>query len=140
MRPSTILIVEDNEMNERLLVRQLAHLGLTEVAVTRNGIAALDWLATHDCRLVIADCQMPEMDGYEMTRRIRAQEGPDGARLPIIALSAGDSAQDSRSSAAAGMDAHLAKPAHLSALRAVLEPWLGALATLPTPAQGPAKT
>jgi len=140
MRPSTILIVEDNEMNERLLVRQLAHLGLKEVAVARNGIAALDWLAAHECRLVLADCQMPEMDGYEMTRRIRAQEQRGGTRLPIIALSAGDSAQDSRLSAAAGMDAHVAKPAQLQALCAALEPWLGPLVSFTTPGQGPTKT
>jgi len=140
MIPCTILIVEDNEMNERLLVRQLAHLGLTDVAIARNGIEALEWLARGNCRMVLADCQMPGMDGFEMTRRIRAMERGSGQHLPVIALSAGNTENDAGMSAAAGMDAHIAKPAQLQALRMALEPWLGPLAAFSTSRSGPVKS
>jgi len=129
MSHATILIVEDNEMNRRLLQRQLARLGIADVALAANGLEALDWLARHACRLVLADCQMPGMDGYEMTRRIRACESASGApRLPVVALSAGVLAQDVAICIAAGMDGHLAKPVQLETLRTVLERWLGAAA------------
>ncbi|SFD55055.1 response regulator [Massilia yuzhufengensis] len=127
MSSSTILIVEDNEMTQHLLVRQLAHLGVTDVAVAANGLDALHWLVEHECRLVLADCQMPEMDGFEMTRRIRAAERFSGKHLPIIAMSAGTVEEDSGQSAAAGMDLHVPKPAQMQALQAALEPWLGPL-------------
>lgn len=125
MSHSTILIVEDNEMNHRLLVKQLARLGITEVAVAVNGIDALAWLEQHTCTLVLADCQMPLMDGYEMTRRIRAREQRNGDRLAIVALSAGVMQEDRDVCLQAGMDAHIAKPAQLDTLRNALAPWLG---------------
>jgi CheY-like chemotaxis protein len=124
MNHMTILIVEDNEMNQRLLVRQLARLGISDIAVAANGIDALDWLERHACELVLADCQMPGMDGYEMTRRIRACERHDGRRLPIIALSAGVMQHDKAVCIQAGMDDHVAKPVQLEVLRATLTTWL----------------
>jgi len=136
MNHKTILIVEDNEMNQRLLVRQLARLGITDVAVAANGIEALDWLARHSCALVLADCQMPGMDGYEMTRRIRAYERHDGPRLPIIALSAGVMQGDKAVCIEAGMDDHVAKPAQLEILRTTLTAWLvGTTLSLPKGSQ-----
>lgn len=125
MSHSTILIVEDNEMNHRLLVKQLARLGITDVAIAVNGIAALAWLEQHTCTLVLADCQMPIMDGYEMTRRIRACEQHTGDRLAIVALSAGVMQEDKDVCLQAGMDGHIAKPAQLDTLRRALAPWLG---------------
>lgn len=119
-----VLVVEDNEMNQMLLVRQLQRLGITDVALASNGIEALEWLATHDCALVIADCQMPGMDGYEMTRRIRESEKATGQHLPIIAVTASAMDDDRDRCAAAGMDAHLAKPLQIAALRDLLRPWL----------------
>ncbi len=127
MNHTTILLVEDNDMNQRLLVLQLARIGLSDVAVVGNGIEALDWLERNTCRLVLSDCQMPGMDGYEMTRRIRARELArcDAARLPIVALSAGVMEEDKAVCRAAGMDDHIAKPTRLDTLRAGLAPWLG---------------
>ncbi len=130
MSSSTILIVEDNEITRHLVVCQLAHLGLTDVAVAANGIEALDWLREHTCRLVLADCQMPAMDGFEMTRQIRDAERGGDRRLPIIAMSAGTVEEDSGQSTAAGMDSHVPKPAQLQALQEALEPWLGPLGPL----------
>lgn len=122
---TTILIVEDNEMNQRLLVRQLAKLGIAEVAIAANGIEALAWLEAHRCALVLADCQMPGMSGFEMTRRIRAREAAGGPRLPILALSASVMPEDRAVCAQAGMDDHIGKPVQLDTLRAALAPWLG---------------
>lgn len=135
MSDKTILLVEDNELNQRLLVLQLARLGIHDVAVVGDGAAALDWLERHTCRLVLADCQMPRMDGYEMTRRIRARERLDGtpARLPVVALSAGVLDDDKAVCRAAGMDDHIAKPTRLDTLHAGLRPWLGDLAPVVAP-------
>ncbi|NEX62332.1 response regulator [Noviherbaspirillum galbum] len=121
----SILLVEDNLMNQGLIVRQLARLGYEKVAVVGNGKLALEWLASHTCHLVLADCQMPVMDGYEMTRRIRENERTCGRRTPIIAVSAGVMDADVHRCAEAGMDAHIPKPTQLSTLRAVLSKWLG---------------
>lgn len=131
MMHTDILLVEDNPMNQRLLVRQLGHLGFRDVEVVSNGNEALDWLRAHTCRLVLADCQMPGMDGYEMARRIRAGEAvaaPAQARLPILALTASALDEDKAVCLAAGMDDHIAKPASLERLRRALRPWFDALA------------
>lgn len=120
-----ILVVEDNEMNRHLLVHQLARLGHDEVAVVGNGVEALDWLALHECRVILADCQMPLMDGYEMTRRIRQRERQSGRHTPVIALSAGVLESDRATCYAAGMDDHVSKPTQLSTLASALKPWLG---------------
>ncbi len=130
MSATVILLVEDNPLNQRLLVRQLAHLGVHRVEVVNNGAEALDWLAKRTCQLVLADCQMPGMDGYEMSRRIRAREAAAGApasRLPILALTASALEQDKAVCLAAGMDDHIAKPANIETLRGALLPWLGAV-------------
>lgn len=123
----TILIVEDNEMNQRLLVRQLAKLGINDVAMAPNGAEALAWLELHTCQLVLADCQMPLMDGYEMTRRIRMRERDGTPRLPVLALSAGVLPQDKAVCTQAGMDGHIAKPAQLDTLSSAIQQWLGPL-------------
>lgn len=127
MTHHTILLVEDNELNRQLIVLQLARIGVRDVDTVANGIEALAWLAQHTCRLVLADCQMPGMDGYEMTRRIRAREAAAGTgnRLPVVALSAGVLDDDKAVCRAAGMDDHIAKPVRLDTLRAALVPWLG---------------
>lgn len=122
----TILVVEDNEMNQHLLVRQLARLGYADVAVAANGLEALRWLEHNECSLVLSDCQMPGMDGYEMTRRLRQREHPGGRRTPVIALSAGVMDHDRATCLDAGMDDHIAKPAQLATLATALRPWLRA--------------
>jgi two-component system sensor histidine kinase EvgS len=125
MKPAPILVVEDNQMNQHLLVRQLARLGHLEVVVLADGAQALDWLREHACRLVLADCQMPVMDGYEMTRRLRERERRSGWHTPVIALSASVLDEDRVRCFEAGMDDHVAKPAPLAALERALRPWLG---------------
>ena len=121
-----VLLVEDNEMNQQLLLRQLQRLGFAHVALAANGEEALAWLAMNSCLLVIADCQMPEMDGYEMTRKIREREQTTGQHLHIIALTSNVMDDDRERCAAAGMDSHIAKPAQIAVLREKLQQWLPA--------------
>lgn len=120
-----ILVVEDNQMNQQLLVRQLARLGYGPVVVVGNGAEALAWLADNACSLVLTDCQMPQMDGYEMTRRIRQRESGTGQHTPVVALSAAVLEEDRTGCFEAGMDDHVSKPTQLATLERALRPWLG---------------
>ncbi|MDB6034886.1 MAG: sensor hybrid histidine kinase [Verrucomicrobiales bacterium] len=117
-----ILLAEDNMVNQRLALRQLKKLGYNADAVA-NGIEVLDAVQRIGYDIILMDCQMPEMDGYEVTRQIR-QNDPEGTRkaLPyIIALTANALHGDREKCLAAGMNDYLTKPLHLSDLEAVLE-------------------
>jgi CheY-like chemotaxis protein len=86
-----------------------------------NGHQVLEWLEKEPFDLILMDCQMPEMDGFEATRRIRAQEAT--AHIPIIALTANAMPEDREACLQAGMDDYLPKPFKPEALRAMLERW-----------------
>jgi two-component system sensor histidine kinase/response regulator len=119
-----ILVVEDNEMNQHLILRQLQRVGFAHVALVGNGVDALAWLEKNQCLLIIADCQMPLMDGYEMTRQIRVREKATGQHLHIIALTASVMDDDRERCAAAGMDGYISKPTQISNLQEILQKWL----------------
>jgi two-component system sensor histidine kinase/response regulator len=106
-----ILLVEDNPVNQRIARRALQKLA-AEVTIANNGAEALERIAETAFDAVLMDCQMPVMDGFTATRRIREREARDGSgvRLPIIALSANVMSEDRDNCMAAGMDAHLGKP------------------------------
>ncbi|OSM00235.1 response regulator [Magnetofaba australis] len=105
-----ILLAEDSPDNV-LLMKSYLKSGPYVVTVAENGRAALEQAQTQAFDLVIMDVQMPQMDGLEATRRIRAWEAQTGrARLPILALTAHAMAEDARKSQEAGCDAHLTKP------------------------------
>jgi two-component system sensor histidine kinase/response regulator len=117
-----ILLAEDNMVNQRLALRQLKKLGYNADAVA-NGKEVLDALQRISYDIILMDCQMPEMDGYEVTRRIR-QNDPEGTlqSVPyIIALTANALHGDREKCLAVGMNDYLTKPLHLSDLEAVLE-------------------
>jgi CheY-like chemotaxis protein len=106
-----ILLVEDNPVNQRVAQRILEKLA-TVVTVAGNGAEALERIAETEFDAVLMDCQMPVMDGFTASRRIRDDERARGAtrRLPIIALTANVMSEDRERCLAAGMDAHLGKP------------------------------
>jgi signal transduction histidine kinase/ActR/RegA family two-component response regulator len=111
-----ILVAEDNAVNQRLVCAQLARLSIrTELAT--NGLEAVAKCRQTCFAAVLMDCQMPEMDGWEATRRIRALPG---LRLPVIAMTASSSAVDRKLAADAGMDDFIAKPFNQVELLSVL--------------------
>ncbi|MFY9343350.1 MAG: response regulator [Planctomycetota bacterium] len=120
-----ILLVEDNSVNQRVATRMLAKLAC-RVDVAGNGAQALAACQSVAYDLVLMDCQMPELDGFEATRRIRALEAGDGRRVPIIALTASAMRGDREACFAAGMDDYLAKPVQFSELARTVAKWLPA--------------
>jgi len=112
------LVVDDNEVNRKIMVRFLDKLGCAAQTAT-NGQEAITAVTTQTFDLVLMDCQMPVMDGYEATRRIRELESI--GHLPIIALTANALEGDRQRSLDAGMDDHLTKPVKVETLRRMLE-------------------
>jgi two-component system, sensor histidine kinase and response regulator len=105
-----LLLVEDNPVNQRVAQRVLQKLA-ADVTLANNGAEALERIAESSFDAVLMDCQMPVMDGFTATRRIRDTERATGRkRLPIIALTANVMSEDRENCIAAGMDAHLGKP------------------------------
>jgi CheY-like chemotaxis protein len=121
-----ILIAEDNEINQRVLA---AMLGRRHVRfdMVEDGMAALEAIrrgTRYD--LVLMDCQMPVMDGYESTEAIRTWEKTQGKpRVPIIAITANVGKEDRARGVTSGMDGHLAKPMQLEQLTRMLDKYLG---------------
>jgi signal transduction histidine kinase/CheY-like chemotaxis protein len=116
-----VLLVEDNQVNQLVAKGMLSKLGC-EVAVTAHGGEAIAYLEKHQVDLVLMDCNMPVMDGYEATRRIR-QSG-HWPNLPIIALTANALPDERERCQTAGMNDYLAKPFRREDLAALLDSWL----------------
>jgi signal transduction histidine kinase/AmiR/NasT family two-component response regulator len=122
---ATVLVVEDNAVNQRVACALLERLG-HEVVLAENGRVALECLAAQPIDLVLMDCQMPEMDGYTATRRWRRIEAEqDAERIPIIAMTAHAMRGEREKALTAGMDAYLTKPVKRALLAQTLEEWLG---------------
>jgi PAS domain S-box-containing protein len=115
-----VLIAEDNPVNRKLALQQLKKLGYAAHAVP-DGREAIDAIARDDYDLVLMDCQMPEVDGFEATREIRRAEAARGRHVPIVAMTANALEGDREQCLAAGMDDYLAKPVQLASLQAVIE-------------------
>jgi CheY-like chemotaxis protein/HPt (histidine-containing phosphotransfer) domain-containing protein len=121
-----LLVVEDNPTNQEVALGILEALGY-HAEVAADGLLALQALAKSDYHLVLMDCQLPNLDGYEATRTIRA---PGSAvrnhRVPIVAMTAHAMTGDREKCLASGMDDYLSKPLQPAALKRMLEKWLTA--------------
>ena len=131
LRGKRVLLVEDNEVNREMAEEILRAAGL-EVDTAVNGIEAVE-LATGGYDAILMDCNMPVMDGFEATRRIRAT----GAKVPILAMTASVLLGDRELCTAAGMDDHVAKPIDIAELYGKLAKWIVGAAGLPAPAALP---
>ena len=120
-----ILLVEDNAINRKVACALLAKLDLS-ASIAENGQEALDALRANNIDLVLMDCQMPIMDGYEATKRWREEE-TGGTHIPIIALTANAMSTDQARAQEFGMDSFLPKPVRLDELRETLDKWLDGL-------------
>jgi CheY-like chemotaxis protein len=118
-----VLVAEDNPTNQKVVLAQLKQLGCTALAVS-NGTEVLPALETAPYDLVLMDCQMPLMDGFEATRAIRNSHGAI-ARVPIIAMTANALTADRGKCLEAGMDDYVSKPVKLDVLRRLLISWRG---------------
>ncbi len=119
-----VLLVEDNLVNQKVAAALLKKLGC-QVSIAEDGAVALQRLQEAPIDVILMDCQMPVMDGFETTRRLRAGEaGSDAARLPIIAMTANAMQGDREQCLAAGMDDYLAKPVSREAIVNTLRRWL----------------
>lgn len=116
-----ILVAEDNEANRALMMDALEMFGFVP-AVASNGQEAVQATLEQEFDLVLMDCRMPLMDGFEATEAIRKREADtQGRRVPIIALTANAMSGDKERCLEAGMDDYLAKPIDLMDLKAALE-------------------
>ena len=120
-----ILVAEDNQVNQRLAVALLKRRGYI-VEVAADGQEAFEAVERGGVDLVLMDCQMPVMDGYRATAKIRELEGDSGVRVPIIALSANALQGDRELCLDAGMDDHVPKPVDAKLLYSKIEHWITA--------------
>jgi CheY-like chemotaxis protein/HPt (histidine-containing phosphotransfer) domain-containing protein len=124
LRSARILVAEDNIVNQDVALAILRKLG-ARVELAGNGLEALAALRSGDYDLVLMDCEMPEMDGYEATRRIRdAETGVRNPQVPVIAFTADAVSGDREKCFEAGMNDYLAKPVDPGRLAEVLEKWI----------------
>jgi CheY-like chemotaxis protein len=126
-----VLLVEDNPLNQRVAQEMLKGLGC-RVEVARNGVVALEVLAAQESDpgfdLIFMDCQMPEMDGFEATRRIRQLPGPTSG-IPIVAMTANVLRRDLDACLEAGMNDTVTKPINKNRLEATLAQWCSGVPT-----------
>jgi len=127
--PTRILVAEDNLINQRVTLGQLHKLGY-DADVVSNGIEVLDALNRRDYDIILMDCQMPEMDGYQTSREIRNRE--EGTHTTIIALTASAMQGTREECFAAGLDDYITKPVDITKLAQILDKWIATEAS-PSP-------
>ena len=120
-----LLLVEDNGVNQKVAISMLKNMGLNHVDIAEDGKQAVSMSQDQDYDLILMDCQMPVMSGYEATGLIRQREqSMKLPRMPIIAMTANAMKGDKEKCLAAGMDDYLSKPIKLNGLRDKLAYWL----------------
>jgi PAS domain S-box-containing protein len=120
-----ILAVDDHPINQKFVTKLLNKLGFQNVDLAENGREALDMIAENAYDLVLMDCQMPELDGYQATTQLREIEANTGGHLPVIALTANAMVGDRDKCLKAGMDDYLSKPIKPDKLIALIQHYAG---------------
>ena len=118
-----ILLAEDNLTNQNVIKRQLAVLGYA-VEIANDGVEALAFMKKRSYALLLSDCHMPNMDGFELTKAIRKEESGSPEHFPVIAVTASVMKEETDNCFASGMDDFLAKPLEMDKLRAKLRKWM----------------
>jgi CheY-like chemotaxis protein len=121
--PPHVLLVEDNFVNQKVATVLLQRLGL-KVKITSNGREAVEAVSNQKFDLILMDCHMPIMDGFEATVAIREIEARTNTYSPIIAVTALAMSGDRERCIAAGMDDYLSKPIDIDLLKAKVNHWL----------------
>ena len=124
-KKALVLLAEDNATSQRLASIQLLKLGY-QVEMVTDGIQAVQAVTRSPGKyqLVLMDCQMPELDGYDATRRIRSVEATNGTYVPVIAMTANAIKGDREICLAAGMDDYISKPVSMDTLRQITQKWI----------------
>ncbi|MHC4513906.1 MAG: response regulator [Planctomycetota bacterium] len=120
---ANVLLADDNSINQKVAAQMLQRLGC-RVEVASDGQQAIEMYRDGGYDLILMDCEMPQVDGFEATRQIRGSEGGD-RRIPIIAMTANAMSGDRQRCLEAGMDDYVSKPYRLKDLQATLERWIG---------------
>ncbi|ABZ84181.1 sensor histidine kinase, putative [Heliomicrobium modesticaldum Ice1] len=123
LRQASVLVVEDNPVNQKLVTALLRKMGLS-VRLASSGFEAIDALGEEEYALILMDCQLPDLNGFETTQVIRDSEAETGQHIPIIAMTALSMQGDREKCLQAGMDDYVSKPIDRKQLTAVLARWL----------------
>lgn len=123
-KTAKLLVVEDHPINQFVMQTELLEHGFS-VDIIGTGEDALNAIAENNYDLVLMDCQLPGIDGYEVTRRIRQLDNTQKSRIPIVALTAYAMQGDRQKCLSAGMDDYLSKPVMTDQLLAVIRRWIG---------------
>ncbi len=123
LQGASILLAEDNKINQMVVSEYLQSLGI-HLVIVDNGLDAVEAVKRHHFDMVLMDVQMPVMDGLKATREIRKLKKPEIQRLPIIAMTANAMDSDRQKSLEVGMNEHLTKPIDPRRLRQALETWI----------------
>ena len=120
-KPLKLLLVEDNKVNQMVCLRILSRMDLS-ADLACNGAEALEMIDQDDYDIILMDCQMPVMDGFQATRHLRELPGAK-SRIPVIAITANALAGDRQKCLHAGMSDYLSKPIKVDELKTLIEKW-----------------
>lgn len=132
---ASVLIVEDHPVNQLLMSKIMQKFRIGKYEIAQNGREALEYIHKGDWDIILMDCHMPEMNGYEATQKIREMEKLTGRHVPIIAMTANAMVGDREKCLACGMDEYVSKPLDVEQLRDIMNQWvmLRGVRTQPAP-------
>jgi PAS domain S-box-containing protein len=143
LKPTTeakVLLVDDYHVNQIFAEKLLRKFGFREIDLAENGLVAIEKYRTSNYDIIFMDCQMPELDGYQTTAKIRLFEDGTPTHTPIVAMTANAMMGDREKCLNAGMDDYLSKPLRAEHLKKIIETWFMMDATKATTSIAPSET